>query len=374
MDKNLSCKLTEMASGRWLDIFSALSNRLDKAIQNMPSHVPCPRNIGGNDSFRLFKDAKHTGGSISNQIGGMPSGIQTLMWVNEWDFKTTLRELCVYFQIGDKYTKPRVLPPVVNVEPQRLTDEQIGKRRNALRYVYKQSFPLNDPRSNLALIYFKNRGLEFKNEQINQLSTDVRFHPSLQFWHENKCLGNFPCIVSIVKNNKGEAVTLHKTYLNNDGYKLDVSKFSYIKEKPNAKQIMPPCTRNTISGCSIQLFGFNKKQKDQLSIAEGLETSLSVALATGESCWVTISASWMRKFMPPPEINHLTIWADLDKTEVGQKTACFLMERLYEKIDYLTISSFVPPVELNSKSYDWNDYYREFGISGFERFNIRPIY
>ncbi|HIF9334002.1 TPA: DUF7146 domain-containing protein [Photobacterium damselae] len=369
MEKPISEIINEQANGRWLDIFSALSNRLQDAVERIPNHVPCPRGIGGENSYRLFKDAPVTGGSISNQAGGLPSGIQTLMWVNDWDYKTTLRELCAYFQIGNKYSyvTKRELPKKVLYVETELSDEVLARRRKYLRDTYKGSHSLTDNRSTLAIKYFQNRGILLTKEDVSELSSDIRFHPNLKFWHEKKCLGAYPCILCIVKDANGIAVTLHKTYLDYQGNKLNVSQFPYEKEPANAKQIMPPCSKNTIGGCCIQLFGQNKRNPEQLSIAEGLETALSVYVGAGEPCWVGISASWMRKFQPSYNTKCLIIWADLDRTKVSEKMAEFLTEKLTKENKNLDIITLIPNIVLkeNQKGYDWNDYLTEFGLIDF---------
>lgn len=371
----LSEQLASMANGHWLDIFSVLAgDNLKAAINDIPCHVPCPKNMGGEDSFRLFKDANETGGSVSNQVGAMRTGFQTLMWINDWDFKTTLRELCAYFKLGDRYKCSAVIPvPKRTYVAPVITDETLSSRRKKLRYICETSFKINDPRSQIAIKYFRvTRGLDLTQDDLNRLSSDIRFHPNLQYWHEGVCYGSFPCLISIVRNNNREAVTIHKTYLNEHGCKLDVSQFPFKKERHNAKQIMPPVTRERIGGCCIQLFGMNDKRPECLSVAEGLETALSVYLGSGEVCWAGISASWLRSFMPPDHVTYLTMWSDNDETEVGQKTACYLIETLPDKRENLTVNAFTPHIP-TLRNYDWNNYYIEYGRKGFEKFIIHPV-
>jgi phage/plasmid primase-like uncharacterized protein len=87
--------LKENCKGIWPQIISSLAPDLDDAIKYRPHHVPCPIH-GGKDGLRAFNDFDGTGGMICNTCGSFPDGIATIMWINDWSFPTTIKQIQSY--------------------------------------------------------------------------------------------------------------------------------------------------------------------------------------------------------------------------------------------------------------------------------------
>lgn len=124
--------------------------------------------------------------------------------------------------------------------------------------------------------------------------------PSIRFLqnHYHKPTRTYwPVMLAAISDAKGRMLALHRTYLAPDG---------------SAKApIQPPkMTLGQVAGLSCHL-GI---PSNEIAVAEGIETALSVQLATGIPTWAALSAGGLRRLLLPPAPNAglVTIAADAD--------------------------------------------------------------
>ena len=186
----------------------------------------------------------------------------------------------------------------------------------------------------------------------------MRFLPAETYVDEHgKTVGNYPCMVCEVRNVEGKLITLHRTYLTQDGVKL--------AGYGPAKKLMALPEGETINGAFIS-FGEVNKEDGILCIAEGVETALSVAVATGYPCVSSISAHGMTAVELPKVVKAVFIFADRDKSQTGQNAAIKLRDRLLEsRIPSVICLPSPDMLVLNEKGVDWNDVIRLRGPSAF---------
>lgn len=91
-------------AGQWATVIASLCSSVDPRILD-GEHHPCPK-CGGTKRFNLCREG--TGAAYCNDCPDGPavasSGIDTIMWLNGWDFVRTMRELEDYLE-----------PPVIAV-------------------------------------------------------------------------------------------------------------------------------------------------------------------------------------------------------------------------------------------------------------------
>lgn len=200
-----------------------------------------------------------------------------------------------------------------------------------------------------AWMYLVGRGLKIpRNWQ------SVRFHPSMAFYEKGMLIGRFPGIMACVTAPDGTPVTIHRTFLTDDGHKAPV-------ESP--KKLCPHASYRPLQGAAIRLF----PATDTLAVAEGIETALAVTEMTGIPCWATVTAGLMAEFVPPPGIKRVTIYADKDSPSKfhpaghGQEAAKALAERLWKS--GIRAGVELPPVEIpnGKKGVDWLEYLEDSG-------------
>ncbi len=134
----------------------------------------------------------------------------------------------------------------------------------------------------------------------------IRFHPVLR--HIN---GNYyPAMVAAIMREPDAQITgVHRTYLK-AGKKADI--------EDNKKML------GIAKGGAVRIGQFT----DNLMLAEGIETALSVYLATGCCTWATLSTSGLRSIIIPASdsVKDVTIMADND--DAGIEAANYLSSRL----------------------------------------------
>jgi hypothetical protein len=140
-----------------------------------------------------------------------------------------------------------------------------------------------------------------------EIPETIRYHPKL---YHSGMKEYYPAMVSAVTIEK-EIVGLHRTY-------LCPKSFKKAEIEPN-KMIL-----GKVKGGSVKLAPAGKT----LIIAEGIETALSISLATSLPVWASLSASSMRSIIIPSlcVIEEVVIAADHD--EAGIRAADILAERL----------------------------------------------
>ncbi|EKA5635822.1 toprim domain-containing protein [Vibrio navarrensis] len=374
------------AEGRWLEIFKAIAPNLKDAVDNIGNHVPCPLN-GGTDGFRLFPTANDKGDSVSNLHGIMQSGFDTLMFaLNKNDFTYVLNEVADYLGLsGNEWKGAQVSPTVVKAEP-KIDLVKLKKCRYALRKAWQSAFDLTAPEAKLARQYLAKRGFDLKKLNLHCLSKTVRFNPSMPLYETRKIggeiktikVGYFPAIVSLVTYPHGKAATIHRTYLDHCGNKLNM-----VVEgvEVNAKKIMSRCEPLPLTGSAIHLY---ESKGEVLHVAEGIETALAVkqVLASrkiDEPVWACISTTIMENLQPPKGVKYLFIWADKDIkrlindkwVEPGLDAAMTLAENLEESDVWPVIMYPTFDIPEGRKSIDWNDVLVEHGETAFPHHHLQ---
>jgi len=335
-----------LARGRWGEILVGLAPQLQPALDREGRHVPCPVH-GGKDGFRVFKDVDVTGGSVCNTCGVFPDGFATLMWANGWDFSIALRAVADYLCVGTSTGRPaRKVKP----EPQKGEDDE--KLRQALNRVWNESIPILDREAEPARLYLARRGISIRPPDA------LRFHPSLSYYDGEKRIGEFPAIIAMVSGIQGNPVTIHRTYLTQDGKKASVESPKKLMSYPKDRKIIGGAIRLVDPG-------------PVLAVAEGLETALAVMDGTGLPVWCAVNAYLLEHLVPPVGVRRVLVFADKDRSTEqhpkghGQEAAKQLVQRLWEM--GIKASAIVPAGEIppGQKSLDWLDILHRDGKAGF---------
>ena len=126
-----------------------------------------------------------------------------------------------------------------------------------------------------------------------------------------------------------EVMAVHRTFIKADG--------SNKAPVTQSKMMLGPC-----AGGAVRL----APAGDELVLAEGIETALSILQATGKPTWACLSTSGLKAVLLPPEVKTVTIGADGDSA--GEKAAEEAAGRLYREGREVKIAR--PP-----NGYDFNE-------------------
>ncbi|WP_341744816.1 DUF7146 domain-containing protein [Azonexus hydrophilus] len=309
------------AFGRWRDIHIELGID-EKSLDGF--HHPCPA-CGGRDRFRY--DKKDDGSFFCSGCGP-GDGMSLVMRYRNMTFLEAKKEVQAILGItqeGGGTERVARVPRVNDNQDQR----DVQAIRKKLQKVANECQPVTkgDP----VWKYLRNTRML----DLPRMPLGIRFHPGLEYWHVNGQddlllpnheegklvkLGVYPAMVAIVRAPDGRPVCLHRTFLTPDGRKADV---------PKAKKLMKSLG---IEGGAIRL---SNPQGTILGVAEGIESALAASVMTGQSVWAAVSATILKKFVVPQEVEHLVIFADNDKPDekgrrAGQEAAKFLHDRVVE--------------------------------------------
>lgn len=231
-----------------------------------------------------------------------------------------------------------------SAEKAQLNGQLAGAIRS--RWLNALRFDASDPEQKPLQLYLKRRAIADVEESFMK---DLRFERRFfdcesRQWH--------PAMVAAVRDVSGQLVTLHRTLLTGDGHKADVNVPKRLMRLPDDR---------TINGCAIR-FG---EPHEVLALAEGIETALSVVVATGLPCWACICAHGLEAVEIPDGVREVLIFADKDRSCTGERSAQELCRRLQAQ----GIEAAIEVVPLNipraEKGIDWNDVLVRMGPSGF---------
>ena len=409
--------LKDFARGRWDAIFRSLAPQLGEAMDANGSHVPSPVS-GGKDRFRLFSDWKETGGSVSNAEGTFTDGLATLMYVNGWNFGEAVKQLARFLdpnngntevvnadhqpeigvvqilktvtikgkevfclellkedglvatfwgkriraevarkgvKVGSRISIHHFADSVRNLsggrqyrtalwrlevlltpqEIERIKAQELKERlelTESIQKMWKESKKptLGSPVWN----YLKSRGLNPRSSSIqNNIRESVSFASGKEW----------PVMLAEVRDRSGKLITLHRTFLTEEGKKAPME---------NCKRLMKLPKGSSISSSAI---GFGNTDESIVGVAEGIETALSIVVATGYPCFAAISANGVVSFQPPTGAKVVLIFADKDASETGQKAAEKARERLASEGYHAIVLLPFEEIPEGVKGIDWND-------------------
>jgi hypothetical protein len=347
-----SADVRHAARGNWGWVLTALAPELEPALAKPGRHIGCPVH-GGHDGFRLFRDIESSGGGVCNTCGPKPDGFALLMWLRNWDFPAVLAAVNSVLGGGNP---PPVPAQILKAKPLRKgpTDEEIRQR---LRKTWLDSAQWWVPAAKPLRDYLAGRGLE--PGVLSETGGSIRFHPGLPCYDEdNRHEGTFPAMIGLVCDRGGRPITLHRTWLAQDGRKAPVQ---------SPRKMMPIPSDRLVLGGAIRL-GL-PEASPTADIAEGIETALAVIQATGLPVWSSATAALLGHFVPPEGTRHVRIWCDLDRLVKGRRAGEDAAAKLRERLRLAGIGTeiLLPPAPMlgEKKGVDWLDVLNECGASAF---------
>lgn len=291
----------ERAHGRWFEIL----HEFGLAPFLSGKHGPCPL-CGGTDRFR-YTNRNGEGDYYCSQCGP-GRGMQLLMKLKKWDFKTAADEV------------DKIIGHAIDLKPDVAEAKQKFPNRFHLRRLWLESVQATkyDPVG----CYLASRG-------IIAIPKGIRFVREIRHPSGAETAG----MLALFTAPDGRASSLHRTFLHGDGTKFRVDP---------VRALMPGAVAK---GGAVRL----APAAEVLGIAEGIETALSASVLFDLPVWAALTEVLLQQWEPPPEAKHIVIFGDGDGNFVGQYASYFLAKRLYRK--GLKVEVRIP----DAIGEDWND-------------------
>lgn len=294
------------------------------------SHGPCPC-CGGRDRFRW--DDKNESGSFFCTNCGSGDGFKLVQLVRGCSPKESLNLVSNLLGVGGNL--PDLRPQLHTREPRESEVQPDKRKKKLIDRVWHESVAISE--GDPAWTYLTaTRGLP-----LFTVPDTLRLHPTLGYWVEDapssyKLLGTYPAMVAAVVSADGDLVSVHRTFLTQDGKKAPVA---------SPKKLMAPETRGCTMGAAIRL----QDAGHLLAVTEGIETGLAVHLATGYPVWAGVTANGVASLVVPEGVKQVGIFGDNDSA--GQDAALKLASRLCDQ--GLSVRIVLPP----EQGTDWLDVY-----------------
>lgn len=279
------------ASGQWMSILERLGvGRRVLAKRNQP----CPR-CGGRDRFQ-FTD-KYGDGNYICRGCGPGDGFALLELCLGWKFVDALKAV------------EGIVGASIETAQQPSSASPASRMRKLAERIWEEAATVEtaDP----VATYLAGRGIV-----LEAYPEVLRTHRALGFYVKEegasraKPVREYPAMLALVQGPDGQAVSLHRTYLEH-----------------GAKAPVAECRKllgGGVNGAAVRLF----EPTDELAIAEGIETALAVRVSTGIPAWAALSAAGMEKVWTPAGVTRIGIYADHDASYIGQAAAFALAKRL----------------------------------------------
>jgi putative DNA primase/helicase len=208
-------------------------------------------------------------------------------------------------------------------------NEAITKRDAALA-IWKATKPIfHTP----AYVYLNNARC-VSAASIEAAKASLRFHPNAPLHpYSTNARHTFPALIAKCVGADGEFVGVHITFLAANG---------------SSKASLP--TPRKMCGSGFMGASIRLGQGDDVVVAEGIESALSVGSAFGLSPIAALSASGVKTWVPWAGVASVAFAPDIDVSGIGMAAARSCAERLY--VAGVKVQGFaIPPNGLN----DWND-------------------
>ena len=278
-------KVASECVGRWPGILENLGISVGTG-----KHQFCPICSPGDtksDRFR-FDNKDGAGTYICGQCGA-GTGITLVMKTLNIEYKEAMESLSKIVGTVDETPNQKERP----VSPE------------MLRKMFIESHQVK--KGDWVSEYLKKRGLSSMPQMLRC---------SYKVW-EPETMKEQIAMLAVFSDNEGQAVTLHRTYLDKNANKLNI-------DKP--KKVMPPLKKMT--GGAVRLYDLSG---DTLGVTEGIETGIAVHESFQLPVWACLSTSLMEGFVPPSGVKNIIIFGDADRNFAGQKSSYILANKLYLK-------------------------------------------
>lgn len=307
------------AEGRWTSILESIG--VDVKLLNKRNQ-PCPA-CGGTDRFQ-YTDKFHRGDYYCRGCGPGDG------------FKLAEMALGYAFRDVFKKVEEAVGRPVSRFAGSGSAAPSAQKMRKLARKIWEEAQPITA--GDEVDRYLTHRGLK-----MEAYPNFLRYHPCLGYYVKeggnSKKVGEYPAMIACVQGSDGLAITLHRTYLQ-DGQKARL---------PDVKKLLSA----GVNGAAVRLFPI----EEELAVAEGIEKSLAVHLATGKPVWPALSCGNMEKLWIPQNLKRLSIYGDNDANrEYDGQAAAYALARRVKKDERRTGNRIQVDVYIPKQAgEDWED-------------------
>lgn len=324
--------LKSAGCGQWGRVFGNLFPVLDKALSRPGSKVDCPV-TGHRLGFTLSRDFNESGVAFSYGDGKLDP-VALAQFLGNMNCSEAFRSL--RDALGDSGVSAPLHTAVRTMGNKKAKSDL----RALLRRIWSESAPVS-AHTTLALKYFALRGIP-----IDACSRKtLRFNPKALYRddrsHETTQL---PAIIALITHNE-VPVGVHRIYVGSDGRKAQVA-------EPKKSLFLRGLSKAQIDSSVMPLA---RTASNVAFVTEGIEKGLAILSVNDTHNMDAAASAWcLENYTPADHIEHVVVWADKDRSNVGQDAAARLKMRM-EAVGKKCIV-VVPPIDIpdGKDKVDWD--------------------
>ncbi|MBA9860171.1 toprim domain-containing protein [Ralstonia insidiosa] len=301
------------AAGKWRGLLESAG--LDKTW--LKKGVPCPF-CGGRDRYS-FTD-KWGDGNYFCRGCGPGDGIKLLQFALGGVGFMEAIEWAIQWSGGSvpDLSGAALAPRPVFKSSNELTPAEVERRKGRYKTLWDAGFRVTkgDP-------VWKHLERRLPGLEESEVPRVLRFHPAMKYWEKDDneewvLVGTYPGMLAAIQGPDGVCCNIHRTFLTEDGEKAPV-------ESARKKELSIG-----VKGGAIRLVPLVGRE---MSVAEGIETSLAVIRYRGESCWSAVDAGGMEEIFIPDEVELVRIYQDNDLPDQrGRRRGFDAGEKLAQRV------------------------------------------
>ncbi len=374
LEKELTNQVLDSYKGRWDQVLPQILPELATAVaKGHRVHSDCvldqhESETGGTSRTKKMRVTVSFADTASimctcTKSQHVSGALNVIMAVRGCDFKTARQMLLDYAGIRTSqdrasYTPPPPRPehkPDPEVERKHL--EAVERTKSRITKIWGETLSLDHPEARAARLWMKRRGIWPPIGTAGPL--DLRFHRSLGFYSGEdeqgrpRHVGDFPTLVGMIRGVDGRTCGINRTYMTEDGRKPPGF-------EDDCRKMYTPDIPLITRGAAVK---FDEPKNGILNVAEGIETALAVRMLHGLPQWATLTANNLESLEIPDDVQIVTVWADKDRSNTGQRAADALVTRL--RSEGRQAVALLPPDEIGDgqKTVDWNDMVQRWGVA-----------
>lgn len=239
------------------------------------------------------------------------------------------------------------IPPKDPKEEEAEEKQRVEKRLRTARWLWDTASNKDGREEGLA--YLRNRGIHMDPPPDRMRFRKLTKEDLVKMNYDPALIPDTPVTAIVLRatNAQGDTTAVQQI-LTAEGVKLS----KIVPDIGNVKK-----TNGELTGSAVK---FGDPKAEEVILAEGPETAMSIHAVTGKAVWVTLGTSNYTTLQIPRHVKRLLIAADIEPWGTGM-AAAIRAKQHWEAAGVPEVGIAIPPVPPGKDSSDFNDVLQDLG-------------
>ena len=251
------------------------------------------------------------------------------------------------------------IPPKDPKQEEEEERQRVEKRLRTARWLWDAASAKDGREEGLA--YLRNRGIEITPQPDRMRFRKLTKDDLVKMNYDPALIPDTPVTAIVLRatNAQGETTAVQQI-LTTEGVKLS----KVVPTIGNVKK-----TNGELTGSAVKL---GDPKAEEVILAEGPETGMSIHAATGKAVWITLGTSNYTTLQVPRHVKRLVIAADIEPWGTGM-AAAIRAKQHWEEAGVPEVGIAVPPIPPGKDSSDFNDVLQDLGKDALIAAIAQPV-